>query len=46
MADDTLPVIGNFFPRFELADVESGHWVVSENPTEFKRVVEEWLSDK
>ena len=37
VADEMLPVIGRFFPRFELADVESGHWVVSEKPEEFRR---------
>ncbi|KAF2452327.1 Alpha/Beta hydrolase protein [Lineolata rhizophorae] len=36
VADDVLPVVGEFFPRFELADVESGHWVVSENPEGFR----------
>ncbi|KAK4927842.1 hypothetical protein LTR28_011961, partial [Elasticomyces elasticus] len=37
IADETLPIIGRFFPRFELADVDSGHWVISEKPAEFKR---------
>lgn len=37
VADEMLPVIGRFFPRFELADVEAGHWVVSEKPEEFRR---------
>jgi pimeloyl-ACP methyl ester carboxylesterase len=37
VADEMLPVIGRFFPRFELADVECGHWVVSEKPEEFRR---------
>lgn len=36
VADETLPVIGSFFPRFELRDVESGHWVISENPHAFR----------
>ncbi|KAI9741861.1 MAG: hypothetical protein M1834_000249 [Cirrosporium novae-zelandiae] len=36
LADDALPVIGKFFPRFELRDVESGHWVISENPEAFR----------
>jgi pimeloyl-ACP methyl ester carboxylesterase len=44
--DETLPIIGRFFPRFELRDVESGHWVVSENPEGFRRAVVEWLGDK
>lgn len=36
IADEMLPIIGRFFPRFELADVEAGHWVISENPEGFK----------
>ena len=35
--DEALPIIGKFFPRFELADVEAGHWLISENPDEFRR---------
>lgn len=37
VADESLPVIGRFFPRFEVADVESGHWVISENPEGFRK---------
>ena len=44
--DETLPVIGRFFPRFELAEIESGHWVISENPEVFRKTVVEWLTDK
>ena len=36
-ADEMLPTIGRFFPRFELADIEAGHWVVSENPEAFRK---------
>ena len=36
MADETLPVIGSFFPRFEIRDIEAGHWVISENPMGFR----------
>ncbi|KAK4987468.1 hypothetical protein LTR66_003934 [Elasticomyces elasticus] len=46
IADETLPIIGRFFPRFELTDVDSGHWVISEKPAEFKRAVVEFLQDK
>lgn len=35
--DEVLPLIGQFFPRFRLVDVEAGHWVQSENPEEFIR---------
>jgi hypothetical protein len=31
-----IPIIGQFFPKFELADVEAGHWVISENPEGFR----------
>ena len=43
VADETLPVIGKFFPRFEVLDVESGHWVMSERFEEFRRGVGEWV---
>ena len=36
VADDTLPAIGRFFPRFELKDIEAGHWIISENPHAFR----------
>ncbi|KAF1957285.1 alpha/beta-hydrolase [Byssothecium circinans] len=45
VSDETLPIIGRFFPRFELRDVESGHWVISEKPEEFIKVVSEFLRD-
>jgi pimeloyl-ACP methyl ester carboxylesterase len=34
--DEVIPIIGQFFPKFELADVEAGHWVTSENPEAFR----------
>ncbi len=43
VADETLPVIGNFFPRFELLDVDCGHWVMSERFEEFRTGLGEWL---
>ena len=46
VADETLPIIGRFFPRFELRDVEAGHWLISENPDKFREVVVEWLKDR
>ncbi len=33
--DEVIPLIGQFFPYFELVDVEAGHWVISEKPEEF-----------
>jgi len=44
--DEALPVIGKFFPRFELADIDSGHWVISEKPEDFRRVVVDFLQPK
>ncbi|TDZ27495.1 Abhydrolase domain-containing protein [Colletotrichum trifolii] len=35
--DDVLPIIGQFFPKFRLADVDAGHWLISENPEAFRR---------
>jgi pimeloyl-ACP methyl ester carboxylesterase len=46
VADEALPIIGRFFPRFELAEVEAGHWLISENPEAFRKVVVEFLEDK
>ena len=37
VADDVLPVIGQFFPRFILKDIDSGHWVISEQPEAFRQ---------
>jgi pimeloyl-ACP methyl ester carboxylesterase len=34
--DEALPIIGRFFPRFKLADIDAGHWVISEKPEEFR----------
>nr|POF18022.1 abhydrolase domain-containing protein c22h12.03 [Quercus suber] len=39
VADEMLPIIGRFFPKFEVVDVESGHWVISEKPEDFRRAV-------
>ncbi|KAK3328445.1 Alpha/Beta hydrolase protein [Cercophora scortea] len=44
--DEALPVIGQFFPRFELVDVEAGHWVISENPEAFRQAVVKFLEPK
>ena len=30
--DETIPLIGRFFPRFQIIDIKSGHWVISEQP--------------
>ncbi|KAF1933434.1 mitochondrial hydrolase [Didymella exigua CBS 183.55] len=45
VSDETLPIIGRFFPRFELVDVDCGHWVISERPEEFIKAVIEFLME-
>lgn len=43
VADETLPVFGRFFPRFEVVDIPgAGHWVVSEAFEETTNAVVEW----
>jgi len=44
--DEALPIIGQFFPLFELADIDAGHWVISEQPEAFKQVVVEFLKPR
>ncbi|MCJ1460846.1 hypothetical protein MMC28_011228 [Mycoblastus sanguinarius] len=44
--NDVLPLIGQFFPRFELRDIDSGHWVISERPEAFRQAVVEFLQEK
>ncbi|CRK15220.1 hypothetical protein BN1708_011388 [Verticillium longisporum] len=44
VADDVLPLIGQFFPRFRLIDVDAGHWLISENPEAFREAVVDFLS--
>ncbi|KAF1851021.1 alpha/beta-hydrolase [Cucurbitaria berberidis CBS 394.84] len=46
VSDETLPIIGRFFPRFELVDIDSGHWVISEKPEEFIKAVVNFLQEK
>ncbi|KAI8945292.1 alpha beta hydrolase fold family [Xylaria longipes] len=44
--DEVIPVIGRFFPRFSLVDIEAGHWVISEKPAEFLKTVVEFLTPR
>ena len=37
VTDELLPLIGRFFPRFEVRDIDSGHWVISEKPEAFRK---------
>ncbi|KAH0563108.1 hypothetical protein GP486_002326 [Trichoglossum hirsutum] len=36
VSDEVIPLIGRFFPRFTLKDIEAGHWLISENPDAFR----------
>lgn len=36
VSDDILPLIKGFFPKFQLLDINSGHWVMSERPEAFR----------
>ena len=40
--DDVLPTIGRFFPRFEVKDLDCGHWVISEKPEAFRQGKSSW----
>jgi pimeloyl-ACP methyl ester carboxylesterase len=42
--DELLPLVGQFFPRFQLVDVDAGHWLISEQPEAFRRAVVEFLT--
>ncbi|SPQ21702.1 197ff6fc-5d0e-4840-8e87-4e825b11f733 [Thermothielavioides terrestris] len=44
--DELIPLIGQFFPLFELVDVEAGHWVISEKPEAFRQAVLRFLEPK
>lgn len=37
ISDDTFPAIKAFFPDSRVADVEAGHWLISENPEGFRK---------
>ncbi|KAL2753942.1 hypothetical protein ACRALDRAFT_1062925 [Sodiomyces alcalophilus JCM 7366] len=45
VADDVLPLIGQFFPKFRLVDVKAGHWLISENPEAFRQAVIDFLKN-
>ncbi|KAK4127711.1 alpha/beta-hydrolase [Parathielavia appendiculata] len=44
--DEVIPLIGHFFPMFELVDIDAGHWVISEKPEEFRQAVVRFLEPK
>ena len=43
VADESLPLIGRYFPKFELLDLDSGHWVMSERFDDFRKGVVDWM---
>jgi pimeloyl-ACP methyl ester carboxylesterase len=44
--DEAISLIGQFFPRFDLVDIEAGHFVISENPEAFRQGKLPFISDK
>jgi pimeloyl-ACP methyl ester carboxylesterase len=46
VSDEALPIIGRFFPRFELVDVDCGHWDISEKPKKFIKAVIDFLKEE
>jgi len=44
--DEVIPLIGQFFPWFELVDIEAGHWVIAEAPEPFRQAVVRFLGPK
>jgi len=41
-----IPVIAQFSSRFQVEDVDAGHWLISEQPAEFLRIVREFTDDE
>ena len=37
VSDKTIPAIQKFFPKYQMADVVAGHWLISENPEAFRQ---------
>lgn len=37
VSDDTIPAIKRYFPNAQIADVEAGHWLISEKPEDFRK---------
>lgn len=46
VADEMIPLIGRFFPRFQVKDVDAGHWVQAEKPEEFKEILTQFIRDE
>lgn len=37
VTNETIPAIKKFFPNAQIADVDAGHWLISENPEAFRQ---------
>lgn len=46
VADEMIPLIGRYFPRFQIKDVDAGHWVQAENPVEFTSALTQFIQDE
>lgn len=46
VTDEMIPLIGRFFPRFRIEDVDAGHWVHAERPAEFKEALTQFITDE
>lgn len=44
--DEVIPTIGNYFPQFEIKDVDAGHWLISEKPNEFMEILQDFIERK
>lgn len=44
--DEVIPSIGNYFPQFEIKDVDAGHWLISEKPNEFMDLLQDFIERK
>ena len=42
VADEALPLVGRFFPQFELVSLDCGHWVMAERFEDFRTAFVEW----
>ncbi|RAL13243.1 alpha/beta fold family hydrolase [Aspergillus homomorphus CBS 101889] len=45
VTDDAIPAIKAFFPRAQIADVEAGHWLISEKPEAFRQAVVKFFKE-
>ncbi|ODV96222.1 hypothetical protein PACTADRAFT_23285, partial [Pachysolen tannophilus NRRL Y-2460] len=43
--NEDLPKMKQFFPNYDLASIDSGHWIISEKHQEFINVVGKWIKE-